>query len=34
VLNGVKAGAVGKHPAGEDALDLAVERYLVNLDEG
>jgi hypothetical protein len=34
VLNSVKAGAVGKHPAGEDALDLSVEFDLVNLDEG
>ena len=34
VLDGVEAGAFGKHPAGEDAADLAVERDLVDLDEG
>ena len=34
VLHGVKAGAVGEHPAGKDALDLSVELDLVNLDEG
>jgi hypothetical protein len=34
MLDGVKAGTVGKHPAGEDALDLSVEPDLVNLDEG
>jgi hypothetical protein len=30
----VKAGALGEHPAGEDALHLAGELHLVNLDEG
>jgi hypothetical protein len=34
VLHGVKAGTVGEHPAGEDALDLTVELDLVDLDEG
>jgi hypothetical protein len=34
MLHGVKAGTVGEHPAGEDALDLSVELDLVNLDEG
>ena len=34
VLDGVEARAFGKHPAGEDAPDLAVERDLVDLDEG
>jgi hypothetical protein len=34
VLNGVKARTVGEHPAGEDALDVAVELDLVDLDEG
>jgi hypothetical protein len=34
VLHGVKAGTVGEHPAGKDALDLAVELDLVNFDEG
>jgi hypothetical protein len=34
VLHGVKAGTVGEHPAGKDALDLSVELDLVHLDEG
>lgn len=34
MLHGVKAGTVGEHPTGEDALDFAVELDLVNLDEG
>jgi hypothetical protein len=34
VLHGVKAGAIGKHPAGKDALDLSGELDLINLDEG
>jgi hypothetical protein len=34
VLHGVKAGAVGEHPTGEDPLDVAVELDLVDLDEG
>jgi hypothetical protein len=34
VLDGVKAGALGEHPAGEDALHLAGQLHLVDLDEG
>ena len=34
MLHGVKAGAVGEHPTGEDPLDVAVELDLVDLDEG
>ena len=34
MLHGVKAGAIGEHPAGKDALDLSGELDLVNLDEG
>jgi hypothetical protein len=34
MLDGVKAGTVGEHPASKDALDVAVELDLVNLDEG
>jgi hypothetical protein len=34
VLHGVKAGTFGEHPPGEDALDLARELGLVDLDEG
>jgi hypothetical protein len=34
MLHGVKAGAIGEHPAGKDALDISVEPDLVNLDEG
>src|SRR5665213_1509083 len=33
VVNGVESGARGVHPAGEDALDLAIEADLVDLDE-
>ena len=34
MLDRVQAGAGGEHPAGEDALDLALQRHLVDLDEG
>jgi hypothetical protein len=34
MLNGVKAGAFRKHPAGEDPLHLPLEIDLVDLDEG
>jgi hypothetical protein len=34
VLDGVKAGAFGEHPAGKDTLHLASELHLVDLDEG
>jgi hypothetical protein len=34
VLDGVKAGALGEHPAGEDTLLLARQLDLVNLHEG
>jgi hypothetical protein len=34
MLDGVKARAFGKHPAGEDTLHVAVELDLVNLDKG
>ena len=34
MLDGVKARAFGEHPASEDTLHVAVELYLVNLDEG
>jgi len=34
VLDCVKAGAFGEHPAGEDTMDLARERGLVDLDKG
>jgi hypothetical protein len=34
VLDGVKAGAFGEHPAGKDTLHLAGELHLVDLDEG
>jgi hypothetical protein len=34
MLDGVKAGALGEHPAGEDALDLAGELDLVHFHEG
>ncbi len=30
----MKAGAFGKHPAGEDTMDFARERGLVDLDKG
>jgi len=33
VLDGVKAGALGEHPAREDSLLIAVELHLVHLDE-
>jgi len=33
MLHGVKTGAFGEHPAGEDALLLARELDLVHLDE-
>jgi hypothetical protein len=34
VLDRVKAGTLGKHPAGEDALLLAGQLDLIDLDEG
>ncbi len=34
MLDGVKAGTLGEHPAGEEALLLARQLHLVNLDEG
>ena len=34
MLDRVKAGAFGEHPAGEDTLHLAGELHLVDLDEG
>ena len=34
MLDRVQARARGEHPAGEDALDLALQRDLVDLDEG
>jgi hypothetical protein len=34
MLHGVKAGALGEHPAGEDPGLLARELDLVDLDEG
>jgi len=34
VLDRVKAGAFGEHPAGEDPLHLAGELHLVDLDKG
>jgi hypothetical protein len=34
VLDGVKAGTLGKHPAREDALHVAGERHFVDFDEG
>jgi hypothetical protein len=33
VLDGVKAGTLGEHPAGKDPLHLAGELYFVHLDE-
>ena len=33
MLDGIEAGALGEHPAGEDAADLAIERDLVDLHE-
>jgi hypothetical protein len=34
VLDRVKAGAFGEHPASEDPLHLAGELHLVDLDKG
>jgi len=34
VLDGVKTGTLGEHPAGENALHLAGQLHLVDLDEG
>jgi hypothetical protein len=34
MLDGVKAGTLGEHPAGENALHLAGQLHLVDLDEG
>jgi len=34
VLDGVKTGTLGEHPAGEDALHLAGELHFVDFDEG
>jgi hypothetical protein len=34
VLDRVKAGALGEHPAGENALHLAGQLHLIDLDEG
>ena len=34
MLDGVQAGTGSKHPAGEDALDLALERDFVDFDKG
>jgi hypothetical protein len=34
VLHGVEPRAFGEHPAGEDALNLAGELGLIDLDEG
>jgi hypothetical protein len=34
MLDGVKAGALGEHPAGKDALFLAGQLDLIDLDEG
>ena len=34
MLDRVQARAGGEHPAGEDALDLALQRHLVDFDEG
>jgi hypothetical protein len=33
VFDGVKSRALGEHPTGEDALHLAGELHLVDLDE-
>jgi hypothetical protein len=33
VFDGVKSRAFGEHPTGEDALHLAGELHLVDLDE-
>jgi len=34
MLDGVKAWALGEHPAGKDPLDLARQFGLIDLDEG
>jgi len=34
VLDRVKAGAFSEHPASEDALHLAGELHLIDLNEG
>jgi hypothetical protein len=34
MLDGVKAGALGEHPASEDPLHLTGQLHLVDLDEG
>ena len=34
MLDRVQARTCGEHPAGEDALDLALQRHLVDFDEG
>jgi hypothetical protein len=34
VLDSVKAGTLGKHPAGENAFNLAGKLHLIDLDEG
>ena len=34
MLDGVQAGTGSKHPAGKDALDLALQRDFVDFDEG
>jgi hypothetical protein len=33
VLDGVKAGAFGEHPAGEDALHFPGQLHFIDLDE-
>jgi hypothetical protein len=33
MLHGVKAGAVGEHPTGKDAMHVAGQRHLVDFDE-
>jgi hypothetical protein len=33
VLDGVKAGALGEHPAGKDPLHLAGKLHFIHLDE-
>jgi hypothetical protein len=33
MLHGVKAGTVGEHPASEDAVHVAGQGHLVDLDE-
>jgi hypothetical protein len=34
VLDGVKPGAFGEHPTGEDTLHVAGQLDLIHLDEG